>query len=234
VSFHADEGSQPQAAKKRDWVMWALLVCLLVTGVAIFIGAGMRNVPEVSGTITFNADPDTRIYVGDKLVGTTKVTVSWKQLLGDETHEPLAIELRYPTNSVTPELISGPGAKILESRNLENGQSPDLRDSEDSYLLRRADGSLDHVLAYVIEFKWTNPPHGYLILVRARKGSASSTISFDRHGGGSSQSSAPGIVKLFGKSPIQMEDFWTLSPYNPPKQFANEINTKGFWEPDHP
>jgi hypothetical protein len=233
VSDHFDEGGKPQSDKKSDWVMVALLISLLVIGAAIFIGAGLRRIPDIDGSMTFEADPDTRIYVGDKLVGTGKVIVSWRQLLGDETHDPLIIELRYPI-SVNAELISGPGARILESRNHSYGQSPDLRDSEDSYLLRRADGSLDHVLARLIEFTSPSDPHAYLILVRARKGATGSTISFERNGGGTSQSSAPGMVKIFGKSPTQIEEIWRFSPYDPPEKLANEIKTKGFWEPDSP
>jgi hypothetical protein len=97
--------------------------------------------------------------------------------------------------------------------------------------MRRADGSLDHVMAYLIEIRSTDKPRSYLILMRARKGAAGSTISFEHMGGQTLSSSVPGIVKVFGRSPTQIEDIWHFNPYRPPEKYAKEVSAKGYWEP---
>jgi hypothetical protein len=183
--------------------------------------------------MTFEGDPDTRIYIGDKLVGTTQATVTWAELLGNEHQEPLAIQLSS-TDTVTAELISGPGAKILERRNHATSHSPTMDDREDSYLIRRADGALDHVEVYLIEFTGTDEHRRLVILLRARKGTAGSTISFERNGGSGSHYSSPGFVKAFGKPPEELEHFWRLSRYMPPDEFKEEVKKKGYWEPGGP
>src|SRR5207245_838988 len=111
------------------------------------------------------ADPDTRIYIGDKLVGNTRVNIPWTQLLGSENQEPLAIELPYPAGTVPPELIAGPGATILKRGFRASGHSPTMDDREDSYLMRRADGALDQVVVYVMELTATNPRRCFVLLV---------------------------------------------------------------------
>jgi len=132
---------------------------------------------------------------------------------------------------VNAEWISGPGAKVLESHDLGGFRSEGSSESEESYLMRRADGSLDHVIAYQLELRWADKPRCYLILVCARKGAAGSTISFQRSGSQTLSSGVPGIVKIFGKSPSKVEDFWHFSPYKPPDKYAKEVSDKGFWEP---
>jgi hypothetical protein len=194
--------------KANAWAAAALFIGFLLTWAGISISARMGNIPGIAGSMTFDADPETRIYIGDKLIGTGKVTVSWEELLGNERQDPLAIELPGLVNTVNAEWISGPGARILDSKNLSRGYSPSEREPEDSYLLRRADGSLDHVMAYLLEFRSSDKPRSYLILVRPRKGAAGSTISFERWGGHTSSSADPGIVKLFGRSPMQIEESW--------------------------
>ena len=237
MSYHAADDPDvplPWFQKKSVWILMAGVLCLLAVGVGFFIYAGMRNIPDVGGSLTIEADPDTRIYIGDKFVGTMRVTIPWAQLLGSENQEPLAIELPYPAGTVTPELISGQGATILERRNHARGHSPTMDDREDNYLMRRGDGALDHIVAYLIEFTSVNPPRSYLILVRARKRAAGSTTSFEHQGGSDSHFSAPGFVKAFGKSPTEMEYMWRFAPYRPPDKFSAEVEKKGFWEPGRP
>jgi hypothetical protein len=237
MSYHAADDPDvplPWFQKKRVWIIMAGALCLLAAGVGFFTYIGMKNIPDVGGGLTIAADPDTRIYIGDKFVGTTMVNIPWTQLLGNEKQEPLAIELPYPAGTITPELISGPGATILKRRNHATGHSPTMDDREDSYLLRRADGTLDHVVAYLIGFTSVNQPRSYLILVRARKGAAGSTTSFEHQGGSESHFSTPGFVKAFGKSPEEMEYMWRFAPYAPPDKFSAEVEKKGYWEPGQP
>jgi hypothetical protein len=237
MSYHAQDFQHPEHPawyqRKALWIIAGVLVCLLAAGVGFLTYTGVRNIPDIGGSMTFEGDPDTRIYIGDKLVGTTQVTVTWAQLLGNENQEPLAIELSS-ADTVTAELISGPGAKILERRNHATGHTPWMDDREDSYLIRRADGALDHVYIWLIELTKTNHPRRLVILMRARKGTAGSTISFDRSGGSGSHHSSPSFVKAFGKPPEEFVDFWHLSRYSPPDELEEEAKKKGYWEPDAP
>jgi hypothetical protein len=109
-----------------------------------------------------------------------------------------------------------------------------MDDREDSYLMRRADGTLDHVYVWLIELTGTNQPRRLVILMRARKGTAGSTISFERQGGSGSHHSSPGFVKVFGKPPEEFVDFWNLCRYSPPDKFKEEVKKKGYWEPGAP
>ncbi len=212
-SGHSDRSAWFQ--KKSSWIIAGVFLCLLAAGIGVLTYQGANKISDIGGSMTFEGDPDTRIYIGDKLVGTGKVTVTWAELLGDEKSDPLVIQLASPVGKIAPELLSGSGAKILESRSRSNGHSPTHKYSEHSYLLRRADNSLDHVLTYLIEFTSGNEG-SYLILVRARKGAAGSTTSFERHGGKSSIFSSPGFVRAFGKSPVKIEQAWPFTLYNPP------------------
>jgi len=234
VSYQSYEGAKPRPLKVNAWAVAALLAGFLVTWVVISSKDRMKSVPDITGSMTFDAEPDTRIYIGNKLVGTGKTSVFWEELLGDERQDPLAIELAGPIKSVNAEWMSGPGAKILDFQDRGGSSSPDSSESQDSYLLRRADGLMDHVIAYQLQLRWADKPRCYLILVRARKGAAGSTISFQRSGSQTLSSGVPGIVKIFGKSPSKVEDFWHFSPYKPPDKYAKEVSDKGFWEPGSP
>jgi hypothetical protein len=143
MSYHA--GDDPDVAKpwfmrKTVWIIAAIAFCLLVLGLGIFTYVGMKRIPEIGGGITIEADPDTRIYVGEKLVGTTQVSFSWEELFGDTQHQPLAVELPFPAGAVTPELVSGPGAVVLESQALGGGgtgiNALTMMTSGDKYLIR--------------------------------------------------------------------------------------------------
>jgi hypothetical protein len=236
MSYAAKEyrsGQMRWIQKKTTWIIGTIVILLLGGGLLVITFVQISKIPDVGGSLTIEADPDTRIYIGDKLVGTTQATVTWAQLLGNENQEPFALEVSS-TDSVTAELISGPGAKILKRRNHGTSHSPTMDDREDSYLMRRADGTMDHVYVWLIELTETNPPRRLVILMRARKGTAGSTISFERSGGSSSHHSSPGFMKAFGKPPEEFVDFWNLSRYRPPNEFKEEVKKKGYWEPGHP
>jgi hypothetical protein len=218
--------------KKRPWIIVGSFLCFLAAGIIIFAYLRSNKIPDIGGSIRMEADPDTRFYIGYRLVGTTRVTIPWTELLGDEDHDPLAIELPYPAGKVTPELISGPGAVLLQSRNLSRGRGPAMSESEDSYLLRRADGTLDHVVSYLIDLRPGNQSRRYVILVRARIGQSGSTTSLEHWRGMETEESNPGFVKIFGKSPLELNQIWNFSPYQePPDEFKSEIEAKGLWEP---
>jgi hypothetical protein len=237
MSYHADDDQhlgQPWFQNKRLWIIGGCFLCLLATSVGIFTYVGLSRIPDVGGGLTIEADPDTRIYIGEQLVGTAHASFTWEELFGDERHKPIALELTDSGAKVTPEVFSGPGAKGLNSQTLGGGSSmTTLAISGDKYMIRRANGALDEVFAYVID--WAPPnqaPRRFLIPIRVRKGAGASASSFNEIASGSSGSGVgPGFVRAFGKSPIEIEIHRKFSAGSPPAQFAEEIKTKGLWEP---
>jgi hypothetical protein len=193
MSYHAAENPDvrlPWFQKKSVLIIAAAVLCLLAAGVGFLTYTGARNIPDISGELTIEADPDTRIYIGDKLVGTTKATLTWAELFGDETHELLAMKLpnaagAIPPNSseggmlssdvaVPPESLGGRGAKALLSENLSGYQIPPFgKISGTREWIRRADGALD----YIIVIEWTQnnrPAECFVLPVRVRKGAGAS------------------------------------------------------------
>jgi hypothetical protein len=239
MSYYA--GDDPDIAKpwfmrKAVWIAAAIAFCLLVLGLGVFTYLGMKRIPEIGGGITIEADPDTRIYMGDKLVGTTQVSFSWEELFGDSQHKPMAVELPFPAGAVTPELVSGPGAVVLESQALGGGgtgiNALTMMASGDRYLIRRADGSLDQVMAIVIDWTPPNgPPGRYLLPVRLRNGPRASNLYYNPTGSATAASGGPPFMKAFGRSPIEIKKSYKFSAGNQPGQFAEEVKTKGLWEP---
>jgi hypothetical protein len=239
MSYYAGDDpdvAQPWFLRKTTWIIAAIVFGLLVLGLGVFTYVGMKRIPDIGGGITIEADPDTRIYMGDKLVGTTQVSFSWEELFGDTQHQPMAVELPFPAGAVTPELVSGPGAVVLESQALGGGgtgiNALTMMASGDRYLVRRADGSLDQVMAIIIDWTPPNePPRHYLLPVRVRKGTGDATVYYNPSGSGSSASGGPPFIKAFGRSPIEIKKSCRFSAGTPPGQFAEEIKTKGLWEP---
>jgi hypothetical protein len=235
MSYHADEFEdfkKPWYQKKSPWIIAAIVFCFLVVGVVIFTYVGMSRIPDIGGGLTIEADPDARIYIGDKLVGTTSVTFTWPEVFGDEKHPAMAMELLDPKATATPDLISGPGAKILDSQNTGRTGTLMLRVSGDKYMMRRADGALDEVFGYVLFWAPSDqPPRLFFLPIRIRKGKDDSTVSFSSTGTGTSASSNPSFIKAFGRSPVEVQETLKFSAATPPRQFAEEIKTKGMWEP---
>jgi hypothetical protein len=250
MSYHAAENPDvrlPWFQKKSTVVIAAAVLCLLAGGVGFFTYTGARNIPDVAGELTIEADPDTRIYVGDKLVGTTKATLTWADLFVDETHESLAMQLpnaagAIPPNSseggmlssdvaVPPESLGGRGAKALLSESLSGHQIPPFgKISGAREWIRRADGTLDHVI--VIEWTPSNEPAQCFVLpVRLRKGAGATTVYFNESGSGMSASAGPPFWRAFGRSPMEIKIWRRFTAGTPPTKFAEEIETKGLWEP---
>jgi len=234
MSYHAEayeDYDRPRFQKKNLWIMGAGMLCLVAAGVGILAYVGTRKIPEIGGGVTIEADPDTKIYLGDKLVGTSQVSYTWEELFGDEMHKPIAVELSSPASSVTPEMVSGRGATILDSQG-SGLSSINVNTSGFRYLIRRADGQLDEVVPIIIDWAPANElPRRYLLPFRLRKGSGASTIFFTLSGSGSSSSGGPGFIKAFGRSPTEIKRNWRFSAGTPPDKFAEEIKSKGFWEP---
>jgi hypothetical protein len=239
MSYYAGDDPdvpKPWFLRKTNWIIAAIFFSLLALGVLIFISVGIKRIPEIGGGVTIEADPDTKIYVGENWLGTTRVSFTWEELFGDQWHNPIAVELADPAALVTAEMVSGPGAKILDSQG-GGGAGSSLggimvSGTCSKYIIRRAEGDLDQVMALVIDWAPPNEPvRRYMLPVRLRKGAGESTVYFDEAGTSSSSGSGPGFVKAFGQSPVEIKKSWKFSAGTPPHKFAEEIKTKGLWEP---
>jgi hypothetical protein len=238
MSYHPVDDpdvSRPWFMKKTVWIIGAVVFLVLTAGTISLIIVGMRKVPEIGGEVTIETDPDTRIYIGDKLVGTTQVSFTWEEFFGDEKHDAMAVELPVGP-PLTPNALVEPGSTILEMQSLSGGGSGVsglmITGSGHTCLLRRADGQLDQVAAIVIDWAQANqPPRRFLLPVRLRKGKGESTVFFSQSGSGSSTRGGPGATKLFGQSPIEVKRSYRFSAGSPPIKFAEEIKSKGLWEP---
>ncbi len=186
-----------------------------------------------SGGLIIQADPDTRIYVGDKLVGTTSVAFTWAQLFGDQRHSAIATELSDPNQPITAEMLSGEGATKLSEPNATgvvataNVQVTQGKD----YMIRRADGSLDAVFAILLV--WSPPNQtsaSYLLPVRLRKGASSETY-FGPGPVSTTGGQPPRFMRILGRSPNETKTKCSFTATNPPATVAEEIKTKGLWEP---
>jgi len=219
--------------KKITWIIGAII--LIGASLAIFVSMTAGPVPEVGGRMIIEADPDTRIYVGDKLVGTTSVSFSWEELFGDERHSAIATELSDPDQTITAEILSGERATIVSrpsGMGIAGTSNVDVT-QQSAYLVRRADGALDPVFALIL--KWSPPnqtSRSYLLPVRLRKGPAPSIIYFDSAGVAITGAWPPRFMRLFGRSPNEAKTKCSYKVMNPPPgPFAEEIESKGLWEP---
>ena len=209
-------------------------IILLGTGLIVFMSMNWGPVPDVGGGLIIEADPDTRIYVGDRLVGKTSVAFSWGELFGDERHSAMAIELSDPDQSIKAEMLSGQGATILSqpSGKAVAGTSNVDVTQQSAHLVRRADGTLDPVFALFLECSPPNQTSGsYLLPVRLRKGPAPSVTYFDSAGIATMGGSPSRFMRFFGRSPNETKTKCSFKAANPPFQFAEEIKSKGLWEP---
>src|SRR6516225_6592988 len=114
MSLPTEERQEVQKSWFQRKIIWLIgAIILLGIGLTVFISMNWSRTPDVGGGLIIEADSDTRIYVGDKLVGTTSVSLSWGDLFGDERHSAMAIELSDPDQTITAEMLSGPGASVL-------------------------------------------------------------------------------------------------------------------------
>ncbi len=219
--------------KKSLWVIATILAFLFVTGLLVFTFVGFGRTPDVGGGLTIEADPGTRIYIGEKLVGTSQVSFSWGELFGDDRQEGLAEKLPDPNAALRPELVIEPGSKILNTGGVGAVGTSNVSFSGNGYLIRRSDGALDQVFAVLLDWSPPNQPSGrYLLPVRLRKGTGASTAYFTSGSTGTSASSSPEYMRLFGKSPNTSTTISKFTAKGPPPEFAEEIKARGLWEPD--
>jgi hypothetical protein len=223
-----DSGDKRSFQNLRFWRI-GLLIILLATGVVFLIDASWNPISVMDGGLIIESDSDTRIYVRDKQVGTTSVVFSWGELIGDESHSAIAVELSDPDQFLTAEMLSVPNGTIVsDPSGMGFSGSAHVR----PYLIRRADGVLDHVFALIVE--WPLPNHArstYLLPIRLRQGPAPSVSYFDSAAVATSEDWHPRIMRVFYKSLNERNTKYSFTASHPPSKFAEEIKTKGLWEP---
>jgi hypothetical protein len=250
MSLAAEKHSSSEKAwfrKRKPWIIAAIVLLLLVSGVVILI-VSSRPVPEIGGGLMIEADPGTRIYAGDKRVGTTRVTFILGELFGDERHSPVAEELpdsapgvtaEMLSGEITAEMLSGAGAtKVSDSRGMAVVASGtavfNVKVTQTENLMRRADGSLDHVFILLLVWSPPNQPsRSYLLPIRLRKGSPPDTVYFGSGAMSTSAGTPPRFMRIFGRSPNETKTICRFSAKSPPAEFAEEIKAQGLWEPSH-
>jgi len=231
MSTHVDEFQnldKPWFKKKSSWIAAAVFLFLLAAAVVIFGYFSSSNEPRVVGGLTIDAIPGTRIYIGDKLVGTTGVTFTWAELFGDEEHQPIAIDVG-DRSEITAELVCGARAKELDLKSLGGGLSIPKSVSGFEFMVRRADGSLDEVYYYLFTWKRPGQPSSrFLLPLRLRNGSGETATYFDAHNPLLYTQSSIDLLKSHQE---KYEMRWKFTPGTPPSKFAEEIKTKGLWAP---
>jgi hypothetical protein len=218
--------------KKRTLIGLAVVVVLFLGGVwAWLLFRGVRGVPDVSGGITVQAPPGTRLFLGDHACGTGTIHLSWRDLLARDSEELGLLDVD-PTAPLTPELVGGPGARSLQMGSMGGGGVSGANVASQEFLLRRADGSLDQVIAILVSCQ---PPRGrprnLLLPLRMRAAPGSPPFYITGQGSSFSASSTPVFFKLFGRSPQRWDINWQFTAGTPPAEFAREVNEKGMWEP---
>jgi len=191
----------------------------------------------VSGGLIIEVDPETRIYVGDKLVGISGVAFALGELFGDESHSAIAVELSDPDQPITAEMLSGSHATIV-SQSIGMGISDTAMGVGVSgtvhvraHLIRRADGALDPVFALIlISSPPKHSPGSYLLPIRLRKGPAPSAFYFHLAGLARTEAWHP-FMNILGRPVNEANTKFSFTATNPPEPYAEEIKAKGLWEP---
>jgi hypothetical protein len=216
--------------RKIIWLIGALI--LLGTGLVVFNYARLHRTQEVGGRFTLEASGDARFYVNDEFVGNKQVSFTLLQLFGDADDKSVAIKLADLRGAATAELVSGSGAKVLHSTGIGGLGSAFIDITGESILIRRVDGTLDQVLVFI--FDWTPPnqtTRRYLLPVRIRKGASPSRDLFIQAESGITAARNPAYLRIIGRSPDENNITIKFTPALPPAEFAEEIKTKGLWEP---
>jgi hypothetical protein len=144
------------------------------------------------------------------------------------------MELSDPDQSITAEMLSGPGATMVWQPSGKGiaGTANVQVTQQSAHLIRRADGALDPVFALILVWAPPNKASGsYLLPVRLRKGTAPSLAYFDSGNVAITGGQPPRFMRILGRSPNETKTKCNFTAKGPPSQFAEEIQAKGLWEP---
>jgi len=208
------------------------IVVLVILGVAAFCYAWVTRTPEVGGTFTLKATGDTRFYVYAIKMGDGQVSFSLRQLFGDVFRDPIAVEFKDGLPELA-EVVCGKGAQTLHSESIGGLGGAGVNFTGESILARRGDGSLDQVFVFI--FDWTppnEPARRFLLPVRLRQGAGPSKTWFAQTGSSCIGTGNPTYLRILGHPAKESTMIFDFSPGSPPNKFAEEIQTKGLWEPE--
>jgi hypothetical protein len=209
-------------------------------------------VSDYSGYVGLVAPPGTRFFVGPApgddyrsskdsgAAGLASFATDFEELLGAPegsapgTARPLAVTLPADRDEPTAEDLAGEGAQLLKRvPGNSSGSTMWVGCSYQECWLRRADGGLDHVVVFLLDWNRPGEPKRRLFLpVRPRPKTSPAPDCFTPSGCRFSGSNPPRFMRFFGRSPNQMYVQWRLHAVKPPDEFAKEVAEKGLWEPD--
>jgi len=234
MPYAAEENRGVQSRVSRKEKFWRIVAAVLLLGFAVAVSyyVWLSRTPEVGGRLNLKGTTDTKFFANDQLIGHSQVSFDLRELFGGRYHKPLAIELAdFPTTAIA-ELVSGPGAQVLHSESIGGigGASVDI--SGERILARRADGSLDQVFAFVFDWRPPNEPaRRFLLPVRPRLVTVPSKNLFGQGGMSCTGTRNPFSKRILGHPAQESILTIDLAPVAAPNEFAEEIETKGLWEP---
>ena len=235
-----DEEHRKLRLKLSHIVAIAAVVSLLLAAVA---AVGLFSDSAVGGGVrlgTAYGEPDLELYVGDSMVAINEGIVSWEEILGHGGDSALGIPLPAATpvpddpNQIASltqddaERLAGAGARILF---VKHGNPPWLmydgrhEFAKKEILLRRADGSLDHL--FCLDGRLTDlfgNPHRVLVPIRVRaRGGATGKLFTSEAGGGAGG--------RFDNFLHRVTPDWNFRSTDPPAELADELAERGLWTP---
>jgi hypothetical protein len=208
-----------------------LLFILLVLVWSWLLYRGMKDVPDVGGSLEIQVEPGMRVFLGDRLMGSGGFRLGLADLLKGGEGSP-AVELPLTGGPLDAEFLSGPGARSLKTNSLGKGSTGNLAVENDERFLRRADGTLDQVFAIVLDL---NPPgqnrRRLFLPLRVRAPDGQPPVYITTGGSGFSSTNGPAFVKFFGKSPQEWTVVLQFRTGVPPQEFGDDYKNGKLWEP---
>jgi hypothetical protein len=207
------------------------LVVLLAAGWCLLLYERIASVPDLAGGITVTCDGDPRIFVGERLMDSNPLFLSWTDLLAAPGNNPLAVEVGSNGGQPSVEEVIGAGALLLRSSPAGGFRTPHANAAPAEWLVRRANERLDHL--WIVQLDWLQPsrqPRHLIVPIRIRAAAGKPTEYFSMGWGGSSAGWSPQFVSLLGRSPTRLDIEWTITR-RPPNDVPQDVKSDTLWEP---
>ena len=243
----ANQRQRSRVWRIAKWVCLGIIfVVVALSLVQVALDPPAQNELRLRGVLEVEADPGVEVYIGEELIGTGPVKVTWDDLLGTSKTQPLAIPLRADTPSpsmegmggVTAEILAGEGSEIIWTKQGMSGRGQFLEPFAFAWkqvLLRRSNGELDSLSVLDGEFfaraeKWRR----FLIPIRLRSTNKEPNEYFFGPSGGAVSSPAGGPIptRIIGTQLlVKSGGMWNSEPEHLPEEFADEISKARLWSP---
>lgn len=237
-----------QEYRKRRLNLSHLVVIAAVVSLLVLVVMAARTLrgPTVGGGVrlgTAYGEPELELYVGDRLIALNQGMVAWEEILGLDGGKRTGIPLPADAPSVPDdpaqiasltqadaERLAGDGASVVS---VAAGNPPwssyhgRHEFAKKEILLRRADGTLDHL--FCLDTRLTDlygNAHRLLvpIRVRPREGSTGRLFTSEARSGGGGR---------FDSFLHRVTPEWNFKSAEPPPELAAEIAEHGLWTPQH-